>query len=172
MIDEKIWIGIYQVGASLFIAIIVLYISFSLLYRFVHRKYKLETTNISYALLAAAILFSTGYLVSGASTSVITTLKILRSTNTGFALWKQMLSYTTLFMFTGLVISLIISFLSYSLFTRLTKNINELEEIRSNNIAVGMITGAIIVCITLIVKESVVYLIESFVPYPEIPAVY
>lgn len=171
MINEKLTLALCLAGASLLMAVTVLYTSFSLLYRFVTRKQNMTPDNVSYALLASSVLFSVSYLVAAASPSVITTVKILRS-STGSTPWKDMLSYTSLFMFIGMLSAFLINLLSWFLFTRLTKSVNELEEIRKNNIATGILTGAIVVGITLMVKESVVYLVETLVPYPQIPGLY
>ena len=50
----------------------------------------------------------------------------------------------------------------------MTKDINEFEEIKNNNIAVSIITSVIIISISLLAKDSLYLLLESFVPYPEI----
>jgi uncharacterized membrane protein YjfL (UPF0719 family) len=172
MITDKFSIGIYQIGASFLIAIIALYVSFSFLYKTIFKRHGITIDNTAYSALAASILFSIGFLISGASQSIITTVKILRSTESGMKLWTDMLSYTALFMVIALIVALAVNVLSYFMFTRLTKSVDEFDEIKRNNLAVGIITSAIVISITLIVKDSMVYMIESLVPYPEIPAMY
>jgi hypothetical protein len=44
-----------------------------------------------------------------------------------------------------------------------------MEEIRKGNIAVALIAAAILVVISLFVRDSVVFLLESMIPYPEVP---
>ena len=51
----------------------------------------------------------------------------------------------------------------------MTRNINEFQEIKKNNIAVSIITAVVIVSISLLTKDSLYLILESFVPYPEIP---
>jgi len=51
----------------------------------------------------------------------------------------------------------------------MTKNVNEFKEISKNNIAVSILTATIIISISLLVKESLYLLLESFVPYPDVP---
>jgi len=62
--------------------------------------------------------------------------------------------------------------LSVKLFTLMTKSINEFEEISKNNIAVSILTATIIISISLLVKDSLYLLLESFVPYPDIPRIF
>ena len=54
----------------------------------------------------------------------------------------------------------------------MTTDINEFEEIKKNNIAVAILTATIIISISLLVKESLYLLLESFVPYPDIPNIF
>jgi uncharacterized membrane protein YjfL (UPF0719 family) len=172
MIDEKILLGIYQVFASLLIAILAMYISFSFLYKRIFKKYNLLIDNTAYAILTASVLFSVAYLISGTTQCITTTIKILKTSEKGTDLWLDALSYTALFMFIGLFTAMIINFSSAFIFSRLTKSVDEIEEIKKNNYAVSLITGSIIIGISMIVRDSMIYTIESIIPYPNIPGVY
>jgi len=59
--------------------------------------------------------------------------------------------------------------LAIYLFTIMTKDLNEFEEIKNNNIAVSLITAAIVITISLMVKSSLFLMLEAFVPYPDMP---
>lgn len=172
MVSDKIYLGVYQVSASLLIALITMYISYSFLQKYLLQKHKLEVNNLAYAILASSILFSVSYLVAGTMQPIITTVKILQMSASGVELWKGILSYTALFIFIGLLTSYVINFCSVFLFTRLTRNIDELEEIKNNNLAVALITAAIITGISMILKDSMIYMVELMIPYPEVPVVY
>ena len=82
------------------------------------------------------------------------------------------------FKYSGLLLSVIIItitlviFISIKLFTYMTKNINEFQEIKKNNLAVAILTATIIISISLLVKESLYLLLETFVPYPEVPNIF
>ena len=65
-----------------------------------------------------------------------------------------------------------IIFLAIQLYTRMTKEINEFKEIEANNIAVAIVMGVIVISISLLIKESLYLMLETFVPYPEIPRIY
>jgi hypothetical protein len=55
------------------------------------------------------------------------------------------------------------------LFNFINTEIEELEEISKNNVAVGILVGAIIIVITLFVKGSIIFFLENIIPYPELP---
>jgi uncharacterized membrane protein YjfL (UPF0719 family) len=66
----------------------------------------------------------------------------------------------------------VVIFISIKLFTYMTTNIDEFKEIRKNNIAVAVLTATIVISISMLIKESLYLLLESFVPYPEIPNIF
>ena len=82
------------------------------------------------------------------------------------------------FKYSGLFLSIIIItiavviFIAIKLFTYMTTDINEFEELKKNNIAVSILTATIIISISLLIKESLYLLLESFVPYPDIPNIF
>ena len=63
----------------------------------------------------------------------------------------------------------LINVLSFYLFSLMTKTLNEFEEIKKDNIAVAIISGVIIISVSVMLKDSLYFLLDTFVPYPEIP---
>ena len=62
-------------------------------------------------------------------------------------------------------------FVGMSLFARLTRGINELEEIRANNIAVAVTHGAVIIVIGLFLADGLSGLLAAFVPSPSFDSI-
>ena len=81
----------------------------------------------------------------------------------------DVLQYGALFFLVVILGIIIINFLSISLFTLMTTNLNEFAELKKNNIAVGILLATIIVCISILIKESLYLMIDSFIPYPKMP---
>jgi uncharacterized membrane protein YjfL (UPF0719 family) len=52
----------------------------------------------------------------------------------------------------------------------MTKTIDEFEEIKKDNIAVAIIVGVIIIAVSIMLKDSLYFLLETFVPYPDAPS--
>ena len=73
------------------------------------------------------------------------------------------------FITTLLLVILLVHFISFTLFSLMTRGIKEINEIEKNNIAVSLIIGVVIIAISIMVKDSLYLLLESFVPYPDIP---
>ena len=54
----------------------------------------------------------------------------------------------------------------------MTKDINEFEEIKKDNVSISIITAVIVIVMTLLVKDSIYLVLESFIPYPEVPDIF
>lgn len=57
------------------------------------------------------------------------------------------------------------------LFLRMTRSIDELEEIRNNNLAVAMALGAVIVTMGLFMAHGLQSLLSALVPYPAVETI-
>jgi uncharacterized membrane protein YjfL (UPF0719 family) len=54
----------------------------------------------------------------------------------------------------------------------MTRSVNEFKEIKEGNIAVSLIVGVIVISISIMVKDSLYFLLETFVPYPDVINIY
>ena len=112
-------------------------------------------------------MFSVGFLVSSVIQPLLSTFRTLSVSNeSAIQLVLQFSKYLFLFVTISTLIALGVNLIGTYLFTLFTTKVNELEEISKNNVSVAIITGVIIIIITLFAKESVVLLLESIVPYP------
>jgi hypothetical protein len=126
--------------------------------------------NTACAILYSGILFSTGYIISGVSTPIIESVRIVAKMHKN--LFLEGSKYVFLFVLLGLMIAYIVNIVALSVFNFLTKDINEIQEIRQNNIAIAIVVATISVVVSLMVKDSAMFLLQAFVPYPDVPKVY
>jgi len=173
MNTELFYYAIAEIGISIFIGISLLFFTYKLIDKFIKRKFDIKLDNISYSIFSSSILFSVAYLISGIKAPILTSLRLI-SENPKYdgTLLLDGLKYTLLFLLIVVIAIAFINFLSVKLFTLMTKSINEFEEISKNNIAVSILTATIIISISLLVKDSLYLLLESFVPYPDIPRIF
>ena len=170
MNTELFYYSIAEIGISIIIGVLLLFVTYKLIDRLVRRKYNIKLDNISFSIFSASILFSVAYLISGIKAPILNSLRMI-SDNPEYdgSIVIDGFKYTFLFLLIVIITISLINFLSVKLFTIMTKNINEFEEISKNNIAVSILTATIIISISLLVKESLYLLLESFVPYPDVP---
>lgn len=161
--------SLIELGVSIFLGVMLLYITFRILEKFVREKYKIELNNVAYSIFTSSVLFSVAFLVSGIKGPILNSLKLIQD-QPGYdgIIVIDALKYTSLFLVVIVIAIAMVNLVSISLFTLMTKDINEFEEIKNNNIAVSIITSVIIISISLLAKDSLYLLLESFVPYPEI----
>ena len=150
-----------------------MYFTYRLLDKFVKRKYDISITNLSFSILSSSVLFSVAYLISGIKAPILSSLRLLsKDLEYDGSLILDGFKYTFLFLTIIIIAVGLIIFLSIQLYTRITKEINEFREIEANNVAVAIVLGIIVISISLLIKESLYLMLETFVPYPEIPRIY
>ena len=172
MNTDLFFYSIIEILISLILGIFLMYFTYRLLDKFVKRKYDISITNLSFSILSSSVLFSVAYLISGIKAPILTSLRLLsKDLEYDGSLILDGFKYTFLFLTIIIIAIGLIIFLSIQLYTRMTKEINEFKEIEANNVAVSIVLGIIVISISLLIKESLYLMLETFVPYPEIPRI-
>ena len=173
MNTEIFYYSIIEIVISLFFGVTLLYFSYRTINKLVKNKFDINLDNVSYSIFSSSILFSVAYLISGIKSPILNSLKMLSNDpNYEGSMILDSFKYSGIFLFIIIITIAIVIFISIKLFTYMTTDINEFEEIKKNNIAVAILTATIIISISLLVKESLYLLLESFVPYPDIPNIF
>ena len=160
-------IAILQLFGSVTLGVIILYLTYRIVSAVVGRKYPIKEDNTAFAIFVGAVMFSVGYLVSSVIQPLLSTFRTLSvGVNDTVSVLLQFSKYLFLFVFISTIIALGVNLIGTYMFNLFTRDVKELEEISKNNVSVAIITGVIILIITLFARESVVLLLESIVPYP------
>jgi|TARA_B110000008_G_scaffold279322_1_gene325940 uncharacterized membrane protein YjfL (UPF0719 family) len=173
MNTQTFTLSLIEISISILFGVIILYLCYRFLDKLLKEKLKIKNDNISYSIFVSSILFSVAYLIEGIKSPILNSLKLLidNPEYEGIIILDG-LKYSILFITIIVITILVVIFLSIFLFTIMTKDIDEFKEIKNNNIAIAIITATLIISISLLLKESVYLLLESFVPYPEIPRIF
>jgi uncharacterized membrane protein YjfL (UPF0719 family) len=155
---------------AIFVGVFVLYFSYYLTKKIFGKKgYNIEKNNLAFGVFMSAILLSVGIVVSSAYSPSMSLLQILQKTaDSRLMLFFEFSKYFLMFLAISLLVSFIIIVISVKLYTLLTRNIDELDEISKNNISIALITGIIVIVISIFAKDSMAMIIESLIPYPKI----
>jgi len=167
MNNELFYISLFQLGVSIFIGVLILYSTYRLIDKFIRTKNNIQNDNFSYAILCSSILFSVAYLISDIKDPILDSIRLVQN-QPGFDgnIIFEGIKYTGFFLCISIIIISLVIIISIYLFTLMTKDINEFEEIKNNNVAVSIITSVIIISISMMVKDSLYLMLESFLPYP------
>ena len=170
--NEKIfYYGLLELGISILIGVCVLYISYRIINKLIKEKYEIKNNNTAYAIFCSGVLFSIAYLISGIKAPILSSVRMLQDqVDYEGVILLDGLKYTGLFLIIILIVITMVNCLSIFLFTIMTKDIKEFDEIKNNNIAVSIITAIVIVSVSLLAKDSLYLILEAFVPYPDMPS--
>ncbi len=165
--------ALVEIGISLLIGLLVLFLSFSFITVYARRKYGISAYNLSFAILKACILFSVGYLMHTVIDPLNYALRIIISDNslTDIGMILSLMSSAGIYFLIAAVYSFIVVYISLRVFTYLTtvfNKISELEEVKKDNLSVGVVTGAVVIVMSILLKDGLVLLIDSMVYLPEL----
>lgn len=164
--------GLLQLVLSLLIGIIFIYAGF----RFFHKKIKsineieeLKKNNIAVAILNASIIIALVIMVKNAIEPAITVFSLtLRNPEATYITFLQTAGIMLMQIILAGIISYISIYLAINLYTYLTKDLDELSEIKNNNIAVSIVFGVVIVAISLLMQQGIKSILDALIPFPSI----
>lgn len=169
MNNKLLFLASTQLVLALLLSILVTFLSYKIFRAFMVKRYKITEDNFAFALLCSAILFAVGYIISGTLQPALSVIRILsQEIKSNSELFFASAKYVSLFVLLGFFVSFIVIMLGMYLFTLLTRNVKEFEEIGKDNKAIGLLVGVIIIVIALFVKDSTILLLEAFIPYPKL----
>jgi len=164
---ELFYLALIQIVISIILSIVIFFISYKILIKI----FKLEESafnndNLALSIFFSGIIFSVGYLLSGIIPSIINAIQLIKIHAEG-NLFIEVLKYATMSLFIGFLAISIIQISSFFLVKIMTKHIKEVEQLKQNNLAVSILLVSILISITLISTDSLVFLLETFLPQPE-----
>jgi uncharacterized membrane protein YjfL (UPF0719 family) len=164
-------LGIIEILTAVSIGIFILVLTYWIL-KWVGRKYyDIQHGNLAYSIFTSAIIFSVGYMVSSVIQPLISSFRLLSQESSNALLAIKYLGTGAIYIGIAYSAAILISLLSTGLYARITP-IDEFGEIRNNNVGVALIVSSIIITLTLLTRSGVTLLIESIIPYPDLPPGY
>jgi hypothetical protein len=168
----EINIALIELAISLAIGIITVFLTKSVLMRFYLKKTneKNPYQNLSFMIFLSGTIFSISYIVFGIMEPLSSTIKLLSTNNTSLLiLWLGIFKYLGMFLVLGYGFGATIVYTAYHLFSKLTRNLDEYDEISKNNVGVALLIAVLTIVIALFTKDPFIIFVESFIPYPDVP---
>ncbi|MBL1279109.1 MAG: DUF350 domain-containing protein [Fluviicola sp.] len=168
--NEKIaLLGFVEIISSLSCGIVILFLTYKILKIYGHKRLGIDHNNLAYNILIAGVLLSVGYTVSGVIHPILDSYRIISSSDVSkTALVLSFLAYGGLYILIAYISAMIVVFLGLFIYSTMT-SVSELQELKNNNVGVAIVLVAIIFTLSLITSNGIVLLIESFIPYPDLP---
>jgi len=164
--------GIVQVFLSLLIAVTLVYLSSKIFRKMItgiNETEELKKNNVAVAILNGSIVLALVIVVKKSIESSITIFgNTLRNPEAVLSSYLN----SALIMLGHILLGGIIAFTSIytalQIFIWLTKDLDELKEIKENNTAVGILLGIIIVAMALLLQQGVDTILNSLIPFPPV----
>lgn len=165
-----IFFSSYETVLSVIFGLVTVVISYKLFTAFMLKEDAdddLNKGNTAVAILAGVMTISVLILVQSSILPAVNTLQTMALGGEKITAVKVFISlgYFLLFYAISLVISIAIMFASVNIYMFLTTKVEEMQEIRGNNIAISIMLSCVIIGMTLFIQPSVSRFIGSLVNY-------
>ena len=129
---------------------------------------KLSEGNIAVAILGTSAIVAIA-LIMGKAVGVIFDLVALISQSPNIENIAKVLGYSVGYIIVALLVGGMVLGMGAKIFTRMTKDINEIEAIENNNIAAALVLGAVFLVLALMALPGLGATLEGLLPLPELP---
>lgn len=164
--------GIVQVLLSLLVAVTLVYISSKIFRRLIsgiNETEELKKNNVAVAILNGSIVLALILVVKKSIESAITIFgNILRNPDAVLSSYIQSALIMLGHILLGGIIAFTSIYIALQIFIWLTKDLDEMKEIKENNTAVGILLGIIIVSMALLLQQGVDTILNSLIPFPPV----
>lgn len=164
--------GILQILLSLIIGILFIYFASKIFQRFtqgIDDIDELKKNNIAVAIINGALVIA---LIIVVMNSIESSITIFSNTLTNPD--ADLLTYikTALLMLGHIALGGIVAlgsiYIGLHIFMRLTKDLDELKEIKGNNIAVSIYLSIIIIALALLLEPGIRTILDALIPFPSV----
>ena len=168
--NEKLaLLSLIELISALSCGVFILYVTFRILRIYGSKKLEIDQYNTAYMVFIGAVLFSVGFTMSGIINPILSYFRIMSNRDiSAVNLFLSFIATGGAYIIISYVLSILVISLGIGLYTFMTP-LKEVQELKENNIVVSIVLAAIIIVLSLMCKDGIILLIESIVPYPELP---
>ncbi len=158
-------VGIIQLVIAIILAVVALYIGFSVLGKItkgIDEEKEIAKGNVAVGILIASVFIAIAVVVQSGVSGVSKGISIaLASTDalTGIAA----IGAGVLQLILGIVLAVASIYLALNILDKLTKGIEEFEELKKGNVAVGLEMGGVIITTAIIIQSGVMGITAALV---------
>jgi len=153
---------------SLLFGFSLLYWSYSLLRNWLYKNAGIEHNSGLTGIMGAGLSVSLALICSRAAEAVIAMLQVFAES--GEENWRiKAMGFLLLFYLCLSAITLLILFGGLYYFGKLSREVNELEELKNGNTGMAWLLAGILISLGLILRDPVVAMLQNIIPFPEFP---
>ena len=159
-------VGLVQLVISIILAIVALYIGLMVLNRIskgVDEEKELAKGNVAMGILVASVFVSIALVVESGVSGI--SAGINKALSLGIFTFDGMLvvGMALLQLLLGIVLAVGAIYLALKILDRLTKGIEEFEELKKGNVAVALEMGGVIIAVAVIIQSGVMGIVTALI---------
>jgi uncharacterized membrane protein YjfL (UPF0719 family) len=152
-------VGLFQLLISIIFAVLALYIGFAVLSKItkvIDEEKELAKGNAAVGILVAAVFVAIALVVQSGVSGL--SVGINKAVSVGFFSVDGLLAICSAFiqLILGIVLAVGAIYLALYILDKLTKGIDEFEEIKKGNVAVALMMGGVIIAVAVIIQSGVI----------------
>lgn len=160
-------LAIIEILSALSMGVFILAMTYRVLKYIGLKRFDIHPNNLAYSIFVACVLFSIGYMMSSVIQPLLSLFRLLATKESDtLDLILRFLFRGGLYIGLSYVIGATVCLLGVLIYTWITP-IDEFAALKDNNIGVAVIVGCIMITLSMLTRDGVSLLIESFIPYPE-----
>ena len=151
-------VGIIQLVIAIILAVVALYIGFSVLGKItkgIDEEKEIARGNTAVGILVASVFLAIGIVVQSGVSGI--SVGISKAMNVGFlsSLGIAIIVVSILQLVLGIVLAIVAIYLALNILDKLTKGIDEFEELKKGNVAVALEMAGVIITVAIIIQSGV-----------------
>jgi len=159
MLLTNVIVGLIQLLISIIFAVLALYIGFAVLIRInknMDEEKELAKGNAAVGIIVAAVFVAIALVVQSGVSGI--SVGINKAISVGIISVDGLLAISVAFiqLILGIVLAVGAIYLALFILDKLTKGIEEFEEIKKGNVAVALMMGGVIIAVAVIIQSGVI----------------
>jgi uncharacterized membrane protein YjfL (UPF0719 family) len=167
MVD--IVLGLFELVLAVVLGVVTTWFAFhrfSKMTKNIEEMSELKKNNVAVGILLGSTILSVAFVVKETSDPVASSLQTVVHGGLSVVGLLKVVAVGLGAIALAMVMSLTSIWLALRIFLRLTREIDELAEIRANNVAVAVVLGCVIVVIGLFLGHGIQSLLAAIIPMP------
>src|SRR5512139_1198139 len=154
------FVGLIQLVIAILLAVVALYIgysTFSKITKGIDEIQELKKGNVAVGIIIAAIFFAIAIVIQ----SGVAGISIGITNALAGDWWSLVAAFIQLIL--GIILAIATIYLALNILDRLTKGINEFEELKKGNVAVALMMAGVIVATAIIIQSGVIGITSALI---------
>ena len=154
------FVGLIQLVIAILLAVVALYIgysTFSKITKGIDEIQELKKGNVAVGIIIAAIFFAIAIVIQ----SGVAGISIGITNALAGDWWSLIAAFIQLIL--GIILAIATIYLALNILDRLTKGINEFEELKKGNVAVALMMAGVIVATAVIIQSGVIGITSALI---------